>query len=244
MSSSLEDINLNSPVHRGTNASPEASGQDSAPKPKRVPRRIIHCSDGVIEEYSTDDEQADGSDLATESKMASPKLDTKTLAWMPWMIHHTWFAGSTILSYCDFWGEKLAWIFGITSPKYYYEIEEFKRIEEEEKERMARQDAEMQEALQLIFRNGFETRQARPKGYIFLGLVPIVVHFIHDVPGIGNTRVGNVRQRGEKRSSQAISHIQSVHMKQSKDTVKNLLQIWSYGHYHASHMRNSFLMSG
>ncbi|XP_059096670.1 protein FAM177A1-like [Tigriopus californicus] len=144
MSSSLEDINLNSPVHRGTNASPEASGQDSAPKPKRVPRRIIHCSDGVIEEYSTDDEQADGSDLATESKMASPKLDTKTLAWMPWMIHHTWFAGSTILSYCDFWGEKLAWIFGITSPKYYYEIEEFKRIEEEEKERMARQDAEMQ----------------------------------------------------------------------------------------------------
>ncbi len=38
------------------------------------------------------------------------------------MIHYTWFAGSSVLGYCDDWGEKLAWFFGITSPKYYYEL--------------------------------------------------------------------------------------------------------------------------
>ena len=61
-------------------------------------------------------------------------LDPKTLRWIPWMLWYTWFVGSTALSYCDFLGEKLAWWFGITSPKYYYELEEFKRMQEEEKE--------------------------------------------------------------------------------------------------------------
>lgn len=142
MARPLEDVNLNSPVHRGVNRTDGPSPEDPVPKPKRVPRRVIHCSDGVIEEYSTDEEQ-DQIDLAKQSQVANPRPDPKSLAWMPWMIHHTWFAGATVLSYCDFFGEKLAWFFGITSPKYYYEIEEFKRMEEEEKERLARQDAEM-----------------------------------------------------------------------------------------------------
>jgi hypothetical protein len=42
------------------------------------------------------------------------------------MIHYTWFAGSSVMGYCDDWGEKLAWFFGITSPKYYYELVSFK----------------------------------------------------------------------------------------------------------------------
>ena len=31
----------------------------------------------------------------------------------------------------DFCGEKLAWMFGITSPKYQYAIDEFRRLEAE-----------------------------------------------------------------------------------------------------------------
>merc|ERR1719458_682429 len=50
------------------------------------------------------------------------------------MLYYTWFMGSTTLGYCDFIGEKLAWWFGITSPKYYYEIQEFERMKEEEEE--------------------------------------------------------------------------------------------------------------
>jgi len=44
---------------------------------------------------------------------------------------------------CDAAGEKLAWWFGITSPKYYYEIQEAIRMKEEEEKRKSRQDAEM-----------------------------------------------------------------------------------------------------
>ena len=44
-------------------------------------------------------------------------------------------SGSNILSYADYWGEKLAWFFGITSPKYYWELEEFKKMEAEEEDR-------------------------------------------------------------------------------------------------------------
>ena len=42
--------------------------------------------------------------------------------------------GSTAFTYCDSFGEKLAWFFGITSPKYYYELQEFERMKEEEEE--------------------------------------------------------------------------------------------------------------
>jgi hypothetical protein len=39
-----------------------------------------------------------------------------------------WSSGSRFLSVCDTVGEKLAWWLGITSPKYYYEIQEALRI--------------------------------------------------------------------------------------------------------------------
>lgn len=41
--------------------------------------------------------------------------------------------GYKVLGACDFVGEKIAGILGITSPKYSYEIEQFKKIEEERK---------------------------------------------------------------------------------------------------------------
>ena len=36
---------------------------------------------------------------------------------------------------CDYMGEKLAWWFGITKPKFLYEIEEYERMKKEEEER-------------------------------------------------------------------------------------------------------------
>ena len=71
-------------------------------------------------------------------------VDPKTLAWIPWTIYNFWFMGSSMLGYCDFLGEKLAWFFGITSPKYYYEIEEFKRMQEEEEEEKKNRQVEEQ----------------------------------------------------------------------------------------------------
>ena len=44
------------------------------------------------------------------------------------------FSGTNILAFADNWGEKLAWFFGITSPKYYWELEEFKKMSAEEEE--------------------------------------------------------------------------------------------------------------
>lgn len=35
---------------------------------------------------------------------------------------------------CDTAGEKLAWFFGITKPKYFSEIQEYERMDEEERE--------------------------------------------------------------------------------------------------------------
>ena len=50
--------------------------------------------------------------------------------------------GETALSYADFVGEKLAWWFGITSPKYYYELQEFERMKEEEEEEEKRRQVD------------------------------------------------------------------------------------------------------
>ena len=70
-------------------------------------------------------------------------VDPKSLAWVPWALYLGWLAGTSTLAVCDSIGERLAWWLGITSPKYYYEIQEAKRMKREEEERLARQDAEM-----------------------------------------------------------------------------------------------------
>ena len=70
-------------------------------------------------------------------------MDPKTLAWVPWALYLAWLAGTSTLAVCDSLGERLAWWLGITSPKYYYEIQEAKRMKREEEERLSRQDAEM-----------------------------------------------------------------------------------------------------
>ena len=78
-----------------------------------------------------------------ECKPCLQVVDPKSLAWVPWALYLAWLAGTSTLAVCDSLGERLAWWLGITSPKYYYEIQEAKRMKREEEERLARQDAEM-----------------------------------------------------------------------------------------------------
>ena len=51
------DISLND----GDEGKPAAAGAPATSseekRQRRVPRRVIHCSDGVVEEYSTDEEE-------------------------------------------------------------------------------------------------------------------------------------------------------------------------------------------
>lgn len=93
---------------------------------KKVPRRLIHFSDGVLEEYSTDEE---------DETPPPPAIDPKSLTWGPWMWYYVSSAALKTLGVADACGEKLAWFFGITTPKYQSAIDEFYRLKaEEEKE--------------------------------------------------------------------------------------------------------------
>jgi hypothetical protein len=54
---------------------------------RRVPRRILHFSDGTLEEYSTEEEEE--VTAVEEKKKAHSEqavVDPRTLRWFPWML--------------------------------------------------------------------------------------------------------------------------------------------------------------
>ncbi|KAM4541881.1 protein FAM177A1 [Odontesthes bonariensis] len=116
----------------------------------KVPRRTIHFASGeTMEEYSTDEEE--------EEEEAPVKKDVVTvdpskLTWGPYFWFHMWRMTTSTVSVCDYMGERLASLFGITTPKYQYAIDEYYRIkkeeEEEEEENRLSEEAERQFAAQ------------------------------------------------------------------------------------------------
>jgi len=54
--------------------------------------------------------------------------------WLPWAWYQTTWVSSKVLDGCDYVGECLANFFGITAPKYQFEINEFYRLQALEKE--------------------------------------------------------------------------------------------------------------
>lgn len=50
-----------------------------------------------------------------------------TLDWTPWLVYKAQRIGSNVLAGIDNTGEKLADFFGITSPKYAYEIRQYQK---------------------------------------------------------------------------------------------------------------------
>lgn len=103
----------------------EADSQNATVRVK-TPKRILHFSDGILEEYSTDEE-----DNVDNSKNNQEIVNTNNMTWGPWFMYKAWSAGSSTLSVMDTMGEFLASVFGITTPRYYFEIEEYKRREEQ-----------------------------------------------------------------------------------------------------------------
>ncbi|EAT45959.1 AAEL002777-PA [Aedes aegypti] len=95
----------------------------------RAPKRVLHFSDGTLEEFS-DDEQ-DQVDAAGKDTIMTD-VDESKMNWSDWMVHKTCKLGSSVLAGCDYVGEGLASFLGITTPKYSFEIEEFKRMQAEQ----------------------------------------------------------------------------------------------------------------
>lgn len=95
----------------------------------KVPRRTIYFASGeTMEEFSTDDEEEEP--LKTEVIAVDPSK----LTWGPYLWFQMWRMGASTISVCDYMGEKLASLFGITTPKYQYAIDEYYRIKKEEEE--------------------------------------------------------------------------------------------------------------
>ncbi|KAK3879357.1 hypothetical protein Pcinc_016061 [Petrolisthes cinctipes] len=124
------------------NFSPEMESQVEEGKCKRVrkPRRVLHFSDGILEEYSTDEEEEEENKKEQEETRL---MNPKSLKWGPWMYYWMLYTGNSALSVCDYVGGGMANILGITSPKFQYEIDEYHRCEEEEKEEREEEAAQM-----------------------------------------------------------------------------------------------------
>lgn len=112
---------------------------------KKAPRRILHFSDGTLEEYSSDEENDHGQNQNNST------TDPHSLQWLPWIWYYLALTFTKTFSAADTCGEKLAWFFGITSPKYQSAIDEYyraKSLEEKEKsEDTALQSVQAEESL-------------------------------------------------------------------------------------------------
>ncbi|XP_044023555.1 protein FAM177A1 [Siniperca chuatsi] len=97
----------------------------------KVPRRTIHFASGeTMEEYSTDEEEEEEEPVKKEVIT----VDSSKLTWGPYFWFHMWRMATSTVSVCDYMGERLASLFGITTPKYQYAIDEYYRIKKEEEE--------------------------------------------------------------------------------------------------------------
>ena len=86
---------------------------------KKVPKRILHFSDGILEEYSTDEEEREEARRQEEEKERSQQVENPSeMSWFPWLLYLAWMSATSTLRAADTMGEKLAWWLGITSPKY------------------------------------------------------------------------------------------------------------------------------
>lgn len=103
------------------------------PPKEKAPRRVIHFSSGeTMEEYSTDEEDAE--EKEPEKKDLLSPVDASKMTWGPYFWFHMWRAATSTVSACDYLGERMASIFGITSAKYQYAIDEYYRIKKEKEE--------------------------------------------------------------------------------------------------------------
>nr|XP_040016863.1 protein FAM177A1 [Gasterosteus aculeatus aculeatus] len=115
---------------------PEPAVQPGRRQREKVPRRIIHFSSGeTMEEYSTDEEEGEDSEPERKDLLSSPVDAARSkLTWGPYFWFHMWRAATSTISACDYLGERMASLFGITSAKYQYAIDEYHRMKKEREE--------------------------------------------------------------------------------------------------------------
>ncbi|EEB15680.1 conserved hypothetical protein [Pediculus humanus corporis] len=87
-------------------------------------KKILYFSDGTLE---VENDNQDIPDSTSECK--SLPVNLQKANWFPWMWYQTVAAGSKALELCDYVGESLASFFGITTPKYQFEINEYMRLQ-------------------------------------------------------------------------------------------------------------------
>ncbi|XP_041981609.1 protein FAM177A1-like [Aricia agestis] len=93
------------------------------------PTKIIHFSDGVDEEIEQEKATEVNCTVSNNVDDVNPQS-----GWMPWLSHYAWKSSSKMLNAVDYAGEGLANFFGITTPKYQIEIDEYERVQEEKKQ--------------------------------------------------------------------------------------------------------------
>ncbi|KAL3312902.1 hypothetical protein Ciccas_008499 [Cichlidogyrus casuarinus] len=98
----------------------EASIEDGqVMRNKRKPKQVLYFSDGPMEIYSSDEDEP--------IQMPRRTVDVSKLGWFSWAQEMARRTSMRILAISDYLGEKISYSLGITSPKYYYMIEERKR---------------------------------------------------------------------------------------------------------------------
>ncbi|KAK3538146.1 hypothetical protein QTP70_032481 [Hemibagrus guttatus] len=102
-----------------------------AARKQKVPRRTIYFASGeTMEEFSTDEEEEEEEE-EQHKQTAISTIDPSKLTWGPYFWFHMWRMATNTISVCDYLGEKLASVLGITTPKYQYAIDEYYRMKKE-----------------------------------------------------------------------------------------------------------------
>ncbi|KAF5891347.1 protein FAM [Clarias magur] len=82
------------------------------------------------------------------------------LTWGPYFWFHMWRVATSTISVCDYLGEKMASLLGITTPKYQYAIDEYYRMKKEEEE--ADEEDRLSEEAQQRFDNQHRDTEQKP----------------------------------------------------------------------------------
>ncbi|VDL99841.1 unnamed protein product [Schistocephalus solidus] len=97
---------------------------------EKQPKRVIHCSDGTISEYSNDDE-ADGPTAEVKP------VNTQVLTWPSWLWQQMKNASEMVRTASDWMGEKCASLMGVTEPKFDLYLREYEFLKKQEEEELA-----------------------------------------------------------------------------------------------------------
>lgn len=110
----------------------------------KQPSKVLHFSDGILEIFDDEEEtKAQTKDEVPEinevsftqhflrlTVLISVLLNIffqKELDWTPWFIYKAQRLGRNVINGLDYTGEKIADFLNITSPKYAYEIQQYKK---------------------------------------------------------------------------------------------------------------------